>query len=176
MNGTSKDQEIKYISAEPYCYDLFTDKTIAAVATKTPSLLHQYNVQTPQGYVRHVCKVLFLGYMCVRDEVPDIMEILANKVNELAEKDYIFASLVTMAIIPMADPNSAQLMGIPNMSINGERMYAVVSYLAIPPDGEEYIKKYMPYLEMPEGGTPKICTNEPLDRWENFSTYAISEE
>jgi len=176
MNATSSDLEIKYVSVEPYCYDFFTDKTIAAVATKTNSLLHQYNVAVPSGYVRNVCPVLFLGYTGTIDDVPDIVNILANKINELAEKDYILASLTTMAIVPFIDPENPIANGLPSTSINGKRMYAVVSYLAILPEGEEYIKKYMPYLQMPEGGAPKICTNEPLDRWENFSTYDVSEE
>jgi hypothetical protein len=169
--------EIKYISAEPYCFDLFTDKTKLAVSNKTNNLVHQFNVLQPNGtYVRNFCKVLFLGYTCTLEEVADTMEILATKLNELAEKDFIIASLTTMSVVPFADPNGSPVMGLPNCSINGKRMYGVVSYLAILQEGEEYIKKYMPYLEMPEGGSPKICTNEPLDRWESFSTYAISEE
>lgn len=174
--SATPSKEIEYFDVVPYCYDMFTDKAIAAVSTKAFSQIYQYAVQTPAGYVNNICPVLFLGYTCTRDDVPDVMEILASKINELAERDFILASLTSMAVIPFVDPSDPITNGMPTCSINGKRMYAVVSYLAIHKEGEEYIKEYMPYLVMQEGGVPKICTNEPLDRWENCNTYDVSEE
>lgn len=172
----SENEKINVIEIEPYCYDFLTEKTLAAISTRTQSLLHQYNVPHPQGWVRQVAPVMFLGYMCTAEEVSDTVEILASKLNLLAEHDFILASLQTMIVVPMVDPVLAFQKYGAIQSIGGKRMYAVLSYVAIVTAGEEYIKKHMAYLSVKEGGVPFTCSNEVVDQWENTSTYAISEE
>jgi len=150
----------------PYCGAFLSDKAKEAVSITAHSLVHQYNKSLGGGtYIREVALVKYLGFSCHIEDAGEAVQILCSKLNELAEQDFIKASLKTMLIIPYV-----QIAPIP-----WDNSCAVMSYVAISREGEEYIKKYMAHLDTPEGGVPKLLS-EFQEKDEDTSTYAISEE
>lgn len=151
----------------PYCADFLTEKALAALHIKTNSLLHQYNLSFGNNqYMRHCAVVRFLGLSCDISEAGEVMQILCSKLNILAEQDFILATLTPLTIIVFAAASSPEY----------HDKCAVMSYVALTPKGEEYIKEHMAYLDTPEGAIPKLCSDEIKGKVEDTSTYAVYEE
>lgn len=155
----------------PYCDEFLTDTAKEALNHKTIHLVHQYNKllsTDPSGistYVRECALVRYLGFSCHISEAGEAIQILCSKLNDLAEQGFIIATLKPMLVIPYV-----QIAPVP-----WDDSCAVMSYVAISTEGDEYIKKYLAHLNTPEGGVPKLLS-EFTEPDKDTSTYAISEE
>lgn len=96
-----------------------------------------YDLDKGVNYIQHVAPVNYFGCTVDPDHLDEALVKISNLINELAEKDFIRATL--------AAPQSIKLM-------NGK--LAVITYLAIDDVNLNWVKSNYPSLLFNEGGYP----------------------
>ncbi len=95
-------------------------------------------------YTRVVDIVMYLGKISTLPKLETAVNRVCNGLNRLAKKGYITGALLPLAGIPLV-----------RLSAKEKSKIAVVSYVALNTEGQEYMKKSMKGLNVQEGGLPK---------------------
>ena len=151
------------IDLYPTYKHLFNGEARIAFNTKTYNMIHQYNEKTGPStlyevtllleklglksaknntfsgnYTRKCAIVMCFGFTCQLSEVDDATKKLITTVNDIAFGRRIRASLYNLG----------------RMDLHGGKECVVFSYLAIPSEHEEDVKKNYGWIQFPEGGVP----------------------
>ena len=156
----------------PIFHKLFSLEAYTALANRTQGTLHQRNdfcheygmidmlsrlgvknagnlIATGRMYQfkRVVDRVHYFALDVAEKDIPKAVEILVIAMNDLASKSYI-----TAALAPLMAYKFAQL---PWSSGLNETRYAVISYVAVTQQGENYVQQNMADLLTKESEMPK---------------------
>jgi hypothetical protein len=141
----------------------FNEEAKMAFSARSNSMIHQYNEKVGPStlyevtvlleklglksaqdntfagnYIRKFAIVMCFGFMCQISEADDATKKLITHINDLALDKRIKASLYNIG----------------RMDLYGGQECVIFSYLAIPSEHEEYVKKNYGHIQFPEGGTP----------------------
>jgi hypothetical protein len=142
---------------------LFSEDAKAAFSTRSNSMIHQYNEKVGPStlyevtvlleklglksaqdnkfggnYVRKYAVVMCFGLTCQLSDADDATLELITQINDIALGKRIKASLYNIG----------------RMDLYGGQECVIFSYLAIPSEHEEDVKKNYGHIQFPEGGVP----------------------
>ena len=147
----------------PTYQKMFNSEAKIAFATKANTMVHQYNEKNGpstlyevtllleklglksaqnnkfnSNYIHKYAIVMCFGFTCQLSEADDATKKLIIAINDIALNKRIKASLYNLG----------------RMDLHGDKECVVFSYLAIPSEYEEDVKKNYSQIQFPEGGLP----------------------
>jgi len=151
------------IDLYPTYKHLFNGEARIAFNTKAYKMIHEYNEKIGPStlyevtllleklglksakdnpfdgnYIRKYALVMCFGFTCQLSEADDATKILVTTINDIA----------------LGRPIRASLYNLGRMDLHGGKECVVFSYLAIPSEHEEEVKKNYGWIQFPEGGLP----------------------
>jgi hypothetical protein len=151
---------------------LFNDKAKAALNNKTVHLVHQRNEELPSNGLMRLLGALGVpkaqeyidnGGMYIRvadlvqffasrassiENIPKAIEKVVKNLNELADKDFVTASLLPLSILRITNVEQNRF------------EYIVISYAAITSAGSNYIDLNMKSVVVKEGELPPYTEDQ----------------
>lgn len=141
--------------------NLFSPKVQQIFYNPHGGMVYEYNELLPNGnYVRKFAIATFIGFTTTADSLQEAAEVVASKVNELERLGFLKGCLAPLISMEFAREILVDLSGgKTDNTYEGKTKIAIMSFIFVTDEGNDWLNKNVPHLIFKEGGVPNMLVD-----------------